>query len=260
MKVKGILFGGVFAVTLVVASLAILPVNDAHAPLLPVEHFETYLVTAEITSGAGVTLEDQFGISEHIVNRLEQFAIPVQKNDEPLDNTTSHLSFWTITDPTFIAREVVVDNQFGEQSLKVFDGIYLAAPALKNDEGRTELPTDLSHFKCYKVQGVAPGNKVTITGQFGTHTTTVLQPGLLCVPAKKTTDKGVVYPVVNPMEHLLCYKIEVVGTGQTVLIRDQFSTSQTPLSFMDLLCVPSMKNPPVPTEQSSWGKMKSIYR
>jgi len=121
---------------------------------------------------------------------------------------------------------------------------------------------DLDHYKCYRVEGPPVEISRLLIDQFQGGFTDVLFPEYLCNPVEKThLDVGTNFPILRPTEHLVCYQINFPPLpGLAVSFRDQFIETQVPLDFVDLLCVPSLKEGVVQVEDSSWGKVKSIYR
>jgi len=243
-------------------------------PIFTINHYWTYLVPEPITVSVNVLLMDQFGLSQHNALLLDRFAIPVDKNGEGIIDPIAHLSWWRFLDGTDSPfRRVVVTNQFGEHELEVFEAEYLLAPALKNPEpngdeedggsglGDPELGA-LDHYKCYKVLGPSTDRFVTLSDQFQLGEGDVLEPVYLCNPVDKIRqDTGGRFPIVKPTEHLVCYNLLFPASPVPGLIfRDQFAEAQIPLDVVDLLCVPSTKEQVVQVEDSSWGKMKSLYR
>jgi hypothetical protein len=102
---------------------------------------------------------------------------------------------------------------------------------------------------------------VTLTTQFGVEEVTVGEPVVFCNPAKKIDRYGIVYDVVDPDYHLVCYKIDPPHLlGFPVVMWDQFLQEQVHLTHSQWLCVPSLKTDVVQVEESTWGRLKSIYR
>ena len=158
---------------------------------------------------------------------------------------------------------MVVRNQFGEMSLIVKDPEYLLAPASKNQSPQSPNPPGIvpDHFKCYQVEGGAPPFGVILTDQFGTYSAAIIKPVYLCNPVEKELQNGSIFFISKPNEHLVCYEINIPAPpGITLDFQDQFATETINLVHIPFLCVPSEKDEVVQVEDSSWGKMKSIYR
>lgn len=250
----------------IVAFALVLSVAPASAqderPIFTIDHYMTYQVPP-ITLAVTLVLSDQFGESQHSALVLERFSIPANKNDEGIIDPRGHLSWWRLLDGTKSPfRRVIVRNQFGEFELGVKDAAYLLAPALKNPTA-DEPPIDgKDHYKCYDVEGSALDRNFTLNDQFQQGSGVVHIPLYLCNPVKKThLEDGTTFHVVKPTEHLVCYELSYPSTGGLGLtFRDQFLLAQISLDVVDILCVPSEKDEVVQVEDSSWGKMKSLYR
>jgi len=268
-----------FAVPLFFVAFAMVlsaaPANSQDAdPLFTINHYLPYFVPDPITVAAPLLLRDQFGESNHSALVLERFATPVDKNQEGIIDPLAHLTWWRLLDGTDSPfRRVVVTNQFGVEELGVFDAEYLLAPAVKNVNGGGTPDAggsgpgdpalgDLDHYKCYRVEGLPLSHSVILDDQFQGAVGEVLAPLYLCNPVEKTHLDGTGnFPIHKPTEHLVCYQIGFPPLpGLSVFFQDQFIEIQVPLDFVDLLCLPSLKEEVVQVDESSWGKVKSIYR
>jgi hypothetical protein len=196
-----------------------------------------------------VTLADQFGATTATVTRPDRLCNPADKNGEGIGEPTIHGMCYRISEPAFQHRDVLVSNQFGQQTLTVLSPESLCNPAEKDG---IPMPGDVNpnHFKCYKVRG-QPGERfdertVSVADQFETKTTRVIKPLLLCNPVDKNGEG-----IPDPSCHLVCYRIRD-AVGQTplpptdVTVDDQFS-SEDLRTFVGecrragYLCVPSSK-------------------
>lgn len=246
------------AVACLVASAVLLA--PAMANPIPVwNHYKTYMIGDLPIFQIPFELEDQFGDGFYTTIALEQLATPAQKNSEPLADPELHYTWWVIEgdEP---GRWVVTENQFGEQGLYVEDARYLLNPALKNATDVPELPI-ANHFKCYEAAGPPVDVQVTLTTQFGTEDVIVKEPVIFCNPAKKTDKYGNVYDIVEPDNHLVCYRLEPVHfLGIPAIVWDQFLQEEVNLTHSQWLCVPSIKTGVVQAEGPTWGRLKSIYR
>jgi len=228
-------------------------------PVMPPDHFKCYKA-AEPFASRQVSLEDQFAATTATVLGPSRFCNPVDKNGEDPGAPTdpAHLNCYRIREPRFEKRDVVVENQFGEQELTVVRPLELCVPAIKNcamDCDDLLACPDLSHFKCYKVRqprGAPPFQEiggVRLNDQFEDKLTTVLRPQLLCTPVNKNGEDPA---APDNQDHLTCYKIKD-DPGQprfeprTVEVQDQFvmqdllPTRRTDCRRTRLLCVPSIK-------------------
>ena len=225
----------------------------------PVEHFKAYRIQVPQLFTGQATLRDQFGISTSFYRGPLFMAPPAAKNEEPVQDTLSHLDWYDFPTPEPV-RTVVYRNQFGEYTLTLRDGRYMLVPSLKNAGPAVALPESLSHFKCYQAEGVIPSITVTLQTQFGTEVVQVAAPELFCNPADKQVG-GAFYPLVNPDEHLVCYRITPpLPIDQQVFLRDQLCVTNAFVLEDVWLCVPSLKLSVTDTKSSTWGKVKTIYR
>jgi hypothetical protein len=202
----------------------------------------------------GVNLVDQFEEADMTLLRPYRLCNPADKNGEGINDPTEHQMCYQIRDtavgPRFRRREVIVENQFGTQTLVVMRPETLCVPAEKD-----LIASDLNGdpVKCYRVvqkfgqRDFAPRD-VTLTDQFESKNTTVVKPVLLCNPTAVDDQ-----PIGSPTCHQVCYKIvDVAGqpefTPVPVTVEDQFSNGSGSVSPMrgecrqvSLLCVPSLK-------------------
>jgi hypothetical protein len=159
---------------------------------------------------------------------------------------------YKIKEPRFQRQEVIVENQFGQQTLTVLRPYDLCVPAEK-DNVPSEL--NMNHFKCYKVaQGSTrfEQRQVELADQFETKATTIRRPRLLCNPVDKGGEG-----IMAPDSHLTCYSIRDVGgqpkfQPEQVDVLDQFTEQDLNTLRGDCrkgsyLCVPSTKRIPSPS-------------
>jgi hypothetical protein len=250
------------------------PASSQDPGSLGIEHYYAYLLQTQFFAGFTVTLTDQFLQSEHDVEFLELFSLPVDKNGEGISDLTTHYTWWRIArNLESSTQTVTVTNQFGDQLLQVGDAAYLLNPALKNTVPNTGIPkgrvapneenqADPDHFKCYSVLSDPVNLTATLSHQFGSETPVVLNPVYLCNPAEKVLPDGTVYPVNNLRGHFVCYQVAngIPLEGKDVIVTDQFIAANLLLETPELLCVPSEKQIPVQPSEGTWGMLKSIYR
>ena len=198
-----------------------------------------------------VSLEDQFGLELEVeVEEPELFCNPVAKNGmfpDDLINPEAHLTGYEIEDEgEEVERVVVIENQFGQQTLTVEEPELLFVPTgkLMVDGVPTGLdePKGLDHFKCYEAEGDPVNVTVSLQDQFGLELLVeVEEPELFCNPVAK----DVIFPVdlINPEAHLTCYVIEDEDeVERDVILTNQFGQGQMlEVEEPELLCVPSEK-------------------
>jgi hypothetical protein len=248
-------------VRVLVGLVLLVPVIDGvdAQPVFNENHYLVYRVEAlpPPTISTMLELYDQFG--DYMTNELtlEYFANPVMKFDEPVFDVNLHHTWWRIDNPQ-PERDVIIENQFGPRVLRVRDGRYLLAPSLKDVPGG-ELP-QANHYECYEAEGMPVGFEVPLTDQFGNSTPLVMEPEWFCNPVRKTHD-GVVYEPVDLEIHLTCYRLEPpVPMERDALAIDQFGFWELGIREGLWLCVPTEKFDFVPTERSTWGRIKSVFR
>jgi hypothetical protein len=251
---------GLFAVVLLSAVVA-----NAQSPLLPPEnHYKVYKLPVPIAYTTSVVLGDQFGYLQVSYLLLEKFANPVEKRhlDDgqvyPMLDPFAHQTWWRIDVPQ-PPRTVVGIDQFGISDWQLYDARYLLLPALKNVAAGE--PPIRNHYVCY--EGIRPpvSRPVMLIDQFGNAQTYVLHGKLFCNPAEKLVS-GVTYPIIDYAAHLACYQLEPSPTApfQHVVALDQFGTWSFDVLQDDCLCVPALKEHVVKSTESTWGKIKALYR
>ncbi len=255
------------AILLTVAGLLAFAGTVAHAQGVPVtwDHYWVYdVIPGPVLPPPAppVRLTDQFETWDHQVLQLRHFANPVEKQHGPLispiTNPDLHYTWWEIEPHPFQRPGIAVDNQFGPQLLDVFAPRFLLNPARKNQPGP---PPPGNHYKCYECVGQPVLETVYLRDQFGQRTAVVLEPQLLCNPTVKQLPGGVSYPMLDPEQHLVCYRIDPMLWAYLPYVTDQF-IQDFPLEIGPdrWLCVPSYKHEPTSTSSSTWGQLKSLYR
>jgi len=213
-----------------------------HCPKPPLDHFKCYrgkfVPRFKILN---VLLEDQFETEAATVLKPGAFCNPVDKDGSGIFDQGAHLEFYRIKPAhPFTPREVIVQNQFGLQTLTVERPVTLGLPSQKDD---LPPPAALDHFKCYKVTGQPIHKSVDLTDQFGQElNVTVLEPRTLCNPVAKTKHEETI-PIGDAAAHLVCYRIAAEGlaTRPTVAVQNQFGRETVTVKKPVTLCVPSEK-------------------
>jgi len=217
---------------------------------LRTDHFKCYTARpAKTFRPRTVTLVDQFGTGTVRVSRPRTLCNPAQKNAEPLQNTKAHLVCFGTTAPATqpSPRTVLVENQFGRQTLTVLSPDSLCVPSTKKllrGKGR-KMPPGVSgapadHYRCYDVTGGAQSRTLTLRDQFHVERVRVLEPLLLCNPAQKNGEA-----ILRPSDHLTCYSIRDLSTrrfaSRVVRVSNQFGKQTLTALRPAMLCVPSLK-------------------
>ncbi|MBI3798303.1 MAG: hypothetical protein HY268_15230 [Deltaproteobacteria bacterium] len=105
-------------------------------------------------------------------------------------------------------------------------------------------PTNIDHYKCYKVRGnaFAPMPVAGLVDEFEVDADIVATPVMLCNPTSKDSA-----PVLRTDRHLVCYKIRGTHKITSALkldVHNQFSPNSQIMKAAPterLLCVPSDK-------------------
>jgi len=95
------------------------------------DHFQCYKAKGEALK-VYVDLEDEFGAATVLVREPEFFCNPVDKNGEGIRSPALHLTCYKIKGEAD-KRDVLVENQFGEQALDVRKPELLCVPSSKVD-------------------------------------------------------------------------------------------------------------------------------
>jgi hypothetical protein len=256
------------------AVAGILAACPARAQIDPTwDHYKAYIEADNVNlpQQVQVTLTDQFLTTTWFVRQLGYFANPVRKEHGssvfPINRPDLHYTWWhSGRAPTF-TKDVIAINQFGEHTIHIVtengfgDSEFLLNPALKNAPTGTPLPI-ANHYKCYPCTGDAMNVPVVLADQFLTRTATVLAPRYFCTPVEKQLADGTVYPMVNPGQHYTVYNMDFNNTVFTARVSDQFITDQQLNTILidHLLMVPTVKELPVESRSSTWGRVKASFR
>jgi len=234
------------------------------------DHFLCYEATeSNPNTPITISLDDQFCAEEDPEGRFclanvsamtaLEFCNPTSKDvfgHPPVDieEPNAHLTFYELTQKLPAARtKVVVENQFGRQTLRVAAPRLVAVPTLKNGEGDEGDLGDINHFTCYEASGKRVLVEADVEDQFRPDaplTILVHSPHFLCNPTVKSRGSEE-SPVPDENDHLVCYKVtpsENPPGTTSVSVENQFEgfvadeagdTFQIgPLHF---LCAPSHK-------------------
>jgi len=257
-----------FTFVLLVASVA----SAQLPPPLPLEnHYKVY-ASSPITVVKPVGLRDQFGQLNVLDMVFDKFATPADKivinadgtsTTYPMVNPDIHMDWYRIDVPQ-VPRTVIGTDQFGKGPWVLGNARYLLLPALKNVPVPATVPA-WNHYLCYDaLSGPLVNKPVTLIDQFGNVQVVVLQAKYFCNPVEKTVDGAVgpvVYPIIDFNAHLACYQVDnPVPDFRGITTVDQFGYWSTQIYHNDCLCVPALKDYPLATQHSTWGKIKSLYR
>ena len=249
--------------------LPVLVTAPARAQVNPFwDHYKVYYQNPPFVSPIPippVTLKDQFGQFTHQVLQLELFMNPVVKIHPPntysINDSITHYAWWSIN-PQPQALTVNVTNQFGDQTLNVYDGVYLLNPALKNQTG--PLPVK-NHYKAYNCLGAPINAPIGMVDQFDGWQATVLTPRWFLTPVDKQVGQpgtGQYYPIVDPNQHYVCYEFQPPDpTPYLATMYDQFAQGvHLNLYPGRYICVPTYKLGVTGAVKDTWGRLKLLYR
>lgn len=253
------------ALALVVLSLSMTGVYVANTPVSAnnvSDHYKFYSLSSThpaITDP--IQIFDQFSqISTDFPYVLNSLGLPTEKDGSSIVDPLLHYSLYLfLGQGTSVNENIVATHQFGDVALSLGRLVGLMTPAQKNIPPPFQVPP-ANHYLCYKAFGPTLSKPVTLNTQFSFEQLSLLDPTLFCNPAEKHHN-GVTYPIVDPNKHLTCYSTNTPGfvsVGATIL--DQFAFTLGSFGIAEILCLPSTKNIPVPTEGSTWGRVKTIYR
>ena len=228
----------------------------------PTEHFLSYktkdVKDSEKFEKFTVTLSDQFNPTRELtVEKTYRLFNPIDKNDEGLDDTVSHMIGYKIKEPKGEPKSeklsgVLVSNQFGDIILDVKKPKLLLVPSAKDHFEVPEAldPVLINHFTCYDVKETKHTPKfdkrdATIYDPNFASTVVyeVKKPKMLCIPTEKTHD-GMTSPILSPDDNLLCYdtkkdKGEPKFEKLNVFTNNQFGSDEHKIYKVEDLCVPS---------------------
>lgn len=232
-------------------------------------HYWTYHLTAPLEQPTTFEARDQFltEYQPYPALRLERLLNPAWKyhnNQEfPPRDPTAHMTWWDLPDMPYTTT-VLVDNQFGEnQEIRVEYLDFILLPARKAQTPDLPPPPDnINHYLCYRCTGPSPGVDILLRDQFHEQGQMVASATYLCNPAWKR-HQGIEF-APRDTTHLVLYRLEVPNwQAPTHFLRDQFADWAS--NFIQIpdeyVAVPSVKRHlPTATQQTSWGRIKSIYR
>jgi hypothetical protein len=215
-----------------------------------------------LPSGLRVRLADDIeGEAEYDVTRPRGLCNPAETDGEPIVDRLTHLTQYRIKAVNGVPRHVHrrvrgarIFNRFGASVVDTLAEERLLLPAAIDPAGGPVVELDpqahdVDRFTCYRVRAASfpKGIEVSVEDQFETPAKryVVRRPRLLCAPVDKDGEG-----IKNPDGHLLCYRV-APATGEPrhaarlgVSTADQFVIHKIDTRREELLCVPSLKDPP----------------
>lgn len=251
---------GLAAATLLVATLTHVPATAAIPGTL--DHFKCYkVVTPRGVAnypGKDIVLEDQFGERTMKIGKSQLLCNPVDKDGEGILEPTAHLTCYKAKEDKrgdrFQSVDVVLENQFGQQTVTLRKAKRYCVPTEKDDEGAP--PAGLDGFSCYKAKNTKGTPKfepltIRLTDQFEEKFFDVLGVHSMCAPTAEVHEMESPstfrsYGVNDPASHLTCFKIkqrigEAAFEKRIVTAENKLETTSLLVKKARLLCVPSEK-------------------
>jgi len=193
-------------------------------------------------------------------------AVPsgVQLHCTPVQTTVGHGATVAITNPNAdllclsikstavnLPLLMTLKNQFGTGAIKLLAARSLCVPSWENGTSPPTFPTanapsNLDAYVCYTAThpngapAFAVPRSVQLKDQFGTATTKVGAPNIVCVPTVEIVH-GTSTRLVNPAHLSVCFATSAAPvTARTVYDKNQFGVGALKLRATTELCVPSL--------------------
>jgi hypothetical protein len=209
-----------------------------------IDHYKTYEVWGPDYTGP-MLLKDQFQDEYVDMIQMRKFATPVMKNNFPYCDSIVHYTWWELLEPVDPEPLLYVNaqDQFGFQNLQVTDSRFLLTPAVKFPEANDTIP-EKNHYLCYEAIGHGLDIDVLLVDQFDSTYVVILVPEYFCNPCvKELLDSGTIYPIVDPLAHLIIYRIDNPNQYDIFInALDQFGYWEFRLNENLYLAVPALKN------------------
>ena len=190
----------------------------------------------------GVQLRGQFDqqfLPAFVVDHIKHLN-PASVNQQNIINQHAHLSWYHINAQPEPMRSVMVQNQFGVQTLLIGNPKALLAPTEKIEPG-SQFPQGLDHYKVYEVLQANPVNQqVNIADQFVNENNMAMNPVFFAVPVEKWHN-GNLFPINNPQDHIVFYSKNPINYNFFRNTRDQFGPKPMQTVFGELLGIVSSK-------------------
>lgn len=237
---------------LLALSIIALSASTAAAQTYQTSHFKFWRVE-EMPIRKKVTLQGQF---DKLRWTAETTAIafignPVQKNDEPVPDKTTHLLAYALLrqEKPQPQRWVAISNQVTKEArLLLGDPALLLIPAAKaiapKEPGKVTMPLD--HFLCYVVlDPPTMAKEYRLLDQFDAlqkrpERVSQLRPAYFCVPVSKNGEE-----IPDRKTHLTLYALAPrtpLKPVVPIITRDQFGLAKLRALESFFLGVPTLKN------------------
>ena len=205
-------------------------------------------------------LADQFETADYSVKGPRGICTPADKDGGGIVDPVIHLVPYKIKSTgAKHSRQISIRafNMIGDFIYDTIKEDRLLVPTTKDPDGNPVVPPlaedhNVDHYKCYKVKVSKTGPKfpkgiqVTVADQFdgSARVFDIKKPKLLCTPVDKNSEG-----IKNSDGHAVCYqakpaKGQAAHSSRVVFAANQFIEHRIETKKEELLCVPSLKNPP----------------
>ena len=238
-------------------------VNPALAQPFPFGMENHYLVYQlhPTTLSIPLILIDQFGTWQPDPDMIqEKWGNPLfaKNGQDVLFNLLLHHAWYRIN-PLPFSGTVIAEHQFGAFPLVLRDAVFLLLPSDKFDQLPGPPVPVGNHYLCYEAEGEPFDIPLQLDDQFGQWDNVAREPAYFCNPVEKIHEDGTSSGIVDPDVHLTCYRVDPITVGFPFFWDDQFGRWNNGAQFQCLVCLPSIKRFVIPTEESTWGRIKSLY-
>ena len=197
-----------------------------------------------------------------LLNPVVKFHGPVPT---PIEDPNLHHTWYDVRPPYLVDQQVRIFDQFYPNGFvtRVDTLAFMLVPALKDTVQPPSQPIPpANHYLCYRIAIPSPGVSVGLQDQFRADPNVfVYSAEYLCAPCWKRHN-GVVYPPRDET-HLVFYEVNDPFPQRFPYIRDQFINGRFLVrqELKEYLVVPARKEHiSTDSKNSSWGRLKSIYR
>jgi uncharacterized repeat protein (TIGR02543 family) len=216
--------------------------NDVPTPISnPDHHLTLYTLEYEGEPQSWrVMVENQFQDDEELtVVGPVALAVPTQKEGHNPPVCLDHYLLYEAYGPS-LSVSVELNDQFGDESVTVYEPALFANPARKTHDGEiTEIQNPDEHLLFYYIEGEPFETQVQIDNQFGEQALNLTSPDILAVPSEKISWE-------QPLDHFKCYWSEWAEEPPPtdpwdVQLEDQFVTINATVTNPELFANPTNK-------------------
>ena len=216
-------------------------------------HYLVYQTGPDLIPNEEITLRGRFDAMpvKHKVLALSNFGNPAIKVHDGktyrMRNRRQHFTWYIIDSPAATQQEIIIDNQFGEQTFTLGEAKFLITPSAKRTGSeRFPIPRRLDHYKLYEItenNSDLMGVVVELSDQFADDVKVdVIKPEFFAVPVEKVHD-SIVTPIRHKDRELVFYSFDLLGfepgVPSPVFGRDQFRRGVLDIQNRKYLGVPT---------------------